>query len=80
MSDRVENIRRQLVGALKDGSDVGEVLVLAVCAAQKWLDAHPARDEFSPLDPQGLTDNRPGSWEAALVDQALESSGYYAGI
>lgn len=76
---RIDTIRRELVGALNEGWDVGEVIVHAVVAAQRWLDDHPARDEYGQTAARGLTDNRPGSWEASYVDQMLTSGGYYAG-
>lgn len=64
---RIDAIRRQLVGAFDAGADVGEVLVLAACAAQQQLDK---RGEC-----EALTDNRSGSWEAAILAQALQSGG-----
>lgn len=74
---RIDTIRRELVGALNDGTDVGEVLVLAVIAAQEWLDAHPVRDyPDEPAYARELTDNRPGSWEASFIDQILAAGGY----
>ena len=63
----VSEIRRALVREFNHNVDVGEVLVAAVTAAQHDLD-----------DKHGnkyLTDNRPGSWEAALLYNILQSGG-----
>lgn len=68
---RVDAIRRELVGAHRDGYDVGEVLVLAVAAA-----ARQVRLEGGPFGgPASLDDNRPGSWEAAILRDAISGAG-----
>ena len=66
-SDDLAVVRRALIRRYHDGQDVGEFLVEAVAAAQQQL----ARDDSY----RRLTDNRPGSWEAALVDQILTGAG-----
>ncbi|GAA2828626.1 hypothetical protein FB468_0989 [Leucobacter komagatae] len=58
----VDEIRRAIMREHRAGIDVGELLVAAVTAADRQL-AHDFRS---------LTDNRPGSWEAALVAQVIE--------
>lgn len=63
----VRDIRLALVREFNGGTDVGEVLVAAVVAAQEQLDR---QGEF-----KRLTDNRPGSWEAALLENILTSGG-----
>lgn len=60
-------IRRALIGALRDGQDVAELLVVAAADAERTA----ARDSRSILD------NRPGSWEAALLRDMLQSGGAY---
>ena len=66
-TDPVATIARCLIAAHAAGSDVGEVLVLAVAEAQRTV--HQSTEAC-------LTSNRPGSWEADHLDNIIESSGW----
>lgn len=73
----VKEIATALVREFDRGVDVGELLTTAATVAQLRLDK---RDAFGSY----LTDNRPGSWEAALVapmisDYRHEMPGMYDG-
>lgn len=57
----VSEIRRALLREHRAGVDIGELLVAAVTAADRAL--APNFDS--------ITSNRPGSWEAAIVDQLI---------
>jgi hypothetical protein len=63
----VAAVSNALVGAFADGGDVGAVLVAAVADAQRTV--------FLSTE-EWLTSNRPGSWEAALLSNIIESSGW----
>lgn len=63
-------VRRALIRQLNAGTDVGEFLVAAVVAAERQLDTETQAWRT-------LTGNRPGSWEAALLRQMIESGGAY---
>lgn len=67
VADPVAVIASALVSTWLDGHDVGEVLVQAVAEAQRAV--------FTATE-ESLTCNRPGSWEASLVDSILDSSGW----
>jgi hypothetical protein len=70
--DDVTAVRRALIRQLREGNDVGAFLVDAVVRAQNQLrDSSP--DDLFFYD--RLTNNRPGSWEAALLDNMIESGG-----
>lgn len=60
----VHQIRKALLREHKHNVDIGELLVQAVTEAQLELDG---RDEG-----EYLTQNRPGSWEAALVEPLIQ--------
>ena len=55
-------IRRALLREHRNGVDIGELLVHAVSAADSQL-----APEF-----RSITDNRPGSWEASIVEQLVD--------
>ena len=57
----VAEIRRAILREHRAGVDIGELLVAAVTAADRKL----AEDYDS------VTSNRPGSWEAAIVEQLV---------
>lgn len=57
----VTEIRRAILREHANGIDVGELLVAAVTGADRKL----------AVDFRSVTDNRPGSWEAALVEQLV---------
>lgn len=65
----MDTVRDALIAEFRAGRDAGAFLVEAACAAQRQLTAAGLYER--------LTDNRPGSWEAALLDQMLESGGAY---
>jgi hypothetical protein len=65
--DPVSIIARVFVSAWTAGADVGAVVVEAAAAAQRTV--------FNATE-EHLTSNRPGSWEAALLENAIESSGW----
>lgn len=65
--DPVTTIANALVAAHVQGRDVGEVLALAVADAQRTV--------FLGSE-DWLTSNRPGSWEAALLSNIVEASGW----
>jgi len=67
VADPADVITQALVSAWASGCDVGELLVQAVAAAQRTV--YTSTDE-------SLTSARPGSWESALVDQMISSSGW----
>lgn len=58
----VADIQRAILREHRAGVDVGELLVAAVTAADRQLGKNY----------RSVTDNRPGSWEAALVEQMVE--------
>lgn len=60
----VKEIRRAILREFQHNIDIGELLVQAVSSAQQKLDA---RDNG-----EWLTQNRPGSWEAALVEPMIQ--------
>jgi hypothetical protein len=64
-------VRRALIRQLNAGTDVGEFLVAAVCAAERQLDTETQAYRT-------LTGNRPGSWEAALLQRMIDAGGDYA--
>ena len=57
----VAEIRRAILREHRSGIDIGELLVAAVSAAD-----HNLAERFDTV-----TSNRPGSWEAAIVDQLV---------
>lgn len=57
----VNEIRRAILREHGNGTDIGELLVAAVTEADRKLNAN-----F-----RSVTDNRPGSWEAAIVEQLV---------
>ena len=59
-----KEIRRAIIREFQHNVDVGELLVEAVTAAQRQLDARDMGEY--------LTQNRPGSWEAALVERLIQ--------
>lgn len=74
-----DEIRRAIIRELKAGVDVGELLVHAVCAAEDQVAA--AAVAGTPMrggrygHVYSITANRPGSWEASLVDQIITAGG-----
>jgi len=69
--DDVTAVRRALLRQFREGTDVGAFLVDAVVRAQKQL----LVPSSTSLGWQSLTDNRSGSWEAALLANMIESGG-----
>lgn len=69
--DDVTAVRRALLRRYKDSTDVGEFLVDAVVRAENQL----RNDKEDAWAFGSLTDNRPGSWEAALLRNMIESGG-----
>lgn len=65
-SKSVTEIRRAVLREFRAGTDVGELLALAISSAQEALDVED--DGFQ------LTANRPGSWEAAPLQYYLDST------
>lgn len=65
--DPVAAVANALVAAHAEGRNVGEVLALAVADAQRTVFLSTA---------EWLTSHRPGSWEAALLGNIIESSGW----
>lgn len=64
-TDPASAVARALVAAWATGRDVGEVLVDGVAQAQRLV--YSSREE-------PLTMHRPGSWEAALLDEIINAS------
>ena len=62
----VTEIRRAMLREFRAGRDVGELLAASVNAAQVELDVK--------RDGVALTANRPGSWEAAPLQDYLDST------
>lgn len=58
----VNEIRRAILREHRNGIDIGELLVAAVTDADRKL----------AVDFRSVTDNRPGSWEAGIVEQLVE--------
>lgn len=69
--DPVAAVANALVAAHVDGRDVGEVLTRGVADAQRTV--------FLSTE-EWLTSNRPGSWEAALLGDVIESTDWERGV
>lgn len=62
-----DEIRRAILREHRAGVDIGELLVIAVSAAQADLQLRAGEYEYTDV-----TSNRPGSWEAAILVQLID--------